>query len=704
MALTDWIASKLPDRALLTEANKRSFVLGPGVVNPADEAFGHDASKFSPEEYGNYIATSNGVYACATQRAQYLASLPLKLYKKNSKGERTEVTSGSLFDLTHKVNPYWSLNRLMQMTELARCLWGQSYWFLERGQNSRGEPQEIWWGRPDRVMVIPDPINYIRGYAYNPLIGTLPIAYEPQEVIWSKFPNPIDEYSGLSPLAAARLSADYASAAMLSNKRLFDNGIQAGGVIAPKTKDNSEIGLFTETQAREIEKVLDRRMRGVDKAHGWSVLRFDADMKPLGLAPKEAEFLGGMRLALEDIARAYHWPIDLIGGQRTYENVDAAMKAAWTNCVLPEAAEIAADMTEQLLPMFPGQADEAEFDHSNVHVLQDDETKIWVMDSDQIAKGAVTINEWRQAHGLLEVEWGDAPQWWLQMQQVQAPAPPNTEQPTANGTQPQTQATVAQYGRAARANRSTPAFGSDEHRALWERAVKRVNTGETQIKAMAVDLFERQRSSVINRLKQSGRSAEQVAKEPFDMAQWVREFRQASRPVIKRVVKDAATQAIKDLGISLAFDIDQPAVARFIERRAQRFAQQVNETTWQQLRDSLAEGFDQGEGVDQLMERIDSIMGDKIRSSSETIARTESLGANSGADIEVYRQSGVVTGRTWISAFALRTREDHAAAHGQTVGLDEQFDIGGVMTDGPGLSGVADVDINCLCTTIPEVG
>lgn len=695
MSLLTWLTSKLPDRLLLSEAGRRSFVLGPSVVNPVDMAFGHDQSEFAPLEYGEYIATSNGVYACATQRAQYLASLPLKLYKVNLQGQRTEVTQGSLYELTKKVNPHWSFNRLVQMTELARCLWGQSFWFLERGTNARGEPQEIWWGRPDRVAVVPDPVNYIRGYMYNPLTGTMPVNYQPQEVIWSKFPNPIDEYAGLSPLAAARLSADYASSAMLSNKKLFDNGIQAGGVIVPKTKDNSEIGLFTQTQAGEIEKVIDRRMKGVDKAHSWSVLRFDADLKPLGMNPKDAEFLGGLRLALEDIARAYHWPIDLIGGQRTYENVDAAMKAAWTNCVLPEASEIAADITEQLLPMFPGQADVAEFDASGVHVLQDDHTKVWAMWADQIVKGAKTINEYRAAQGDEPVAWGDAPQWYQQAQST-----PYTEQPATQPDQPQTQAATVTN---VRQNRSCPAFGSDDHRQVWERAVARINTGEKQIKAMTVDLFERQRASVIARLKSSGRTAQQAAEEPFDMAQWVKEFRVSARPVIKRVVKDAAQQTAKDLSIKLAFDVDQPAVARFIEKRAQRFAVKVNETTWNELKQSLGDGFNAGEGVEKLMARVESIMGDRIRSSAETIARTESLGANSGADIEVYRQSGVVSGRTWISAFALRTREDHSNAHGQTVSLDEQFNIGGTLTDGPGLSGVADVDINCLCTTIPEV-
>lgn len=691
MTLQTWIASKLPDHALLIEAQRRSFVLGKAVVNPSDEAWGHDSSEFGPEEYGNYIATSNGVYACATQRAQFLASLPLKFYKVQASGKRIEVTSGPLIALMQKVNPFWTLNRLMQMTELARCLWGQSFWFLERGKSGKGQPQEIWWGRPDRVSVIPDTVNYIAGYSYEPLTGVQPLDYGPQEVIWSKFPNPLDEYSGLSPLAAARLSADYASSAMKSNKLLFDNGIQAGGFVAPKGDT-----IFDATKAREAERIIDQRMKGVDKAHRWSVFTFDAEFKSLGVSPKDAEFINGMALALEDIARAFKWPLDLIGGtNRTYANVSEARKAAWTGCVLPEAAEIASDISEQLLPMFPGQADICEFDSSGVHELQEDKQSMWTMWSGQIEKGAKTINEYRAEQGLEPVPWGDS--WWAPL----AVAPIRDGSPAQpEPTLPATQAATVSHQRI---NQRAPEYGSADHERISRRAVERIEQGQAPIRAMVVDLFERQRSSVINRLKQSGRTAEQAADEPFDQAQWVKEFRTSARPVLKKVVQSAAEDTIKNMGIGLAFDVSQPAVARFIERRAQRFAQRVNETTWDALKKSLGEGFDAGEGVNKLMERIDTIMDDRIRSSSETIARTESLGANSGADLEVWRQSEVVTGRTWISAFALRSREDHTAAHGQTVDLDAQFDIGGVLTDGPGLSGVAEIDINCLCTTIPEV-
>lgn len=703
MAFTNWLASKLPDRALLQEAQKRAFVIGAGVVNPADETFGHDTSMFSPEEYGNYIATSNGVYACVTQRAQYLASLPLKFYRVKPGGEKVEVTSGKLVELMTKVNPFWSGNRLLQMTEMARCLWGQSFWFLERGETGKQPPQEIWWGRPDRVSVVPDRVNYLKGFFYNPLTGTQALPYMPGEVIWSRFPNPIDEYSGLSPLAAARLSADYATDALKSNRNLFKNGIMSGGVICPKG-DN----LFDQTKSQEIEKVLERRFQGVDKAHRWSVFTFDVEAKSFGFNPKEAEFLGGLAWSLEDIARTYKWPLDLIGGtQRTYANVSEARKAAWTGCVLPEAAEIAADMTEQLLPMF-NEADLAEFDSSGIPELQEDKHTSWQMWGDQIVKGAKTINQYRESIGDEPVPWGDA--WWASpalapITSAELPEPETTP-PTEQDNQDQSDQdmpdeTMQQSGNAQ--HKRAIVFGSPEHETISARATQRVEKGQKQIQRMAVALFERQRASVISRLEKSGRTAEQVASDPFDMAQWVKEFRTAARPVLKGVMADAVKDAFEGTGITFSFDINKPETARFIEQRAQRFAKQVNETTWNDLKASLSEGFNAGEGVEKLKERIESIMGDKIRSSSETIARTESLGATSGGDLMAWRDSGVVKGKRWISAFALRSRQSHMDAHNQTVGLDEDFSIGGVTMSAPGLSGVADEDINCLCTMVPEV-
>ena len=45
-----------------------------------------------------------------------------------------------------------------------------------------------------------------------------------------------------------------------------------------------------------------------------------------------------------------------------------------------------------------------------------------------------------------------------------------------------------------------------------------------------------------------------------------------------------------------------------------------------------------------------------------------------------------------------RVRESHRDAHGQTVALDDDFDVGGATGPMPGNLGAAEEDINCRCT------
>jgi len=673
----------------------RAFVLGPLVVERSDEAWGHPIEEWAPAEYGQYIATSNGVYACATQRAQFLSSLPLALYKLNARGDRSQVTGGPLYSLLKKVNDFWTFNRLIEMTELSLCLWGQAFWFLERGDSGVQTPSEIWWGRPDRVRVIPHPERYIAGYYYLPLNGVREVAYRPSEVLWIRLPNPNDEYAPLSPLAAARLAADYASAGMKSNKNLFDNGIQMGGMVSPRAGQT-----FTDEQAKAIEEAIKRRFQGVDKSHKWAVFRFDAEVKPVGFNPKEAEFLGGLKWSLEDICRAYHWPIDLVGGQRTYENYNSALKAAWENCVLPQGKFISTEITEQLLPMFPNQADVAEFDASEIGVLQEAEGAQWTRAKEQIGAGVIVINEWRDEQGLKPVPWGDV--WWApanllpvdsgEVAPVAAPAAPaaqaGQEQPPAGG-----QAGVTH------AQTRVVEYGSDEHQRLFARFVRRTTGYEKQVTRVTVDLFRRQQDSVLARLKQrAARSVEDAADEPFDMAQWIKSFRTEARPVLLTIVEDAGQQALEDLALTMAFDVAQPAVARFLERRAQRFAQRVNETTWERLKSSLQEGIATGENIAQFEQRVLDVMAERIRSTPETIARTEVNGAANGGTLEAWRQSDVVATKTWLAGLDDRTRQTHVDAHGQTRKLDEDFEVGAGRGPAPGQIGLAEEDIDCRCS------
>ena len=861
-----------------TESVARAFVTGPGAV-PDQSSMTNYLAGFGLEpesrvDYGEYIRTSNAVYTAARLRSSLLSSMPIVAYRVAADGRRDKVTAGPLVELLSKVNPFWTFQRLVEMTELSLCLWGSAYIFLDRGTNRRAAPRELWWARPDKVTVVPDKANYVSHFLYEVGSDQPPIRFERDEVVWLRYPNPLDEFDGLSPLASAAIAADTSRAAMISNAAMFRNGLQMAGVVQPANGQT-----LTEEQARGLEQSMARRFKGADKAHRWGVLRFEAKFQPLSVTPKDAEYLGSLRWSLEEICRAYGVPLDLVGGERTYANQHDARIAVWTDTILPEARFIATELTEQLLPLFPNAADLIEFDSSGVSVLQDAEAAKWAIEKEKIDAGILLPNEWRASKGLDPVPWGDA--WWAptaggglgpvtgalppiapnqqiafggltvnELRQSQgldpvpwgdvwwAPAgslpvvsgdlpegsppsenvgelPPIEDEPiddtpddldddgrsvravadidlrptesvaavarralawkeegrpggTAVGlaranqlanrerVSPETIARMVSFfarhevdkqaegfsdgedgfpspGRVAwdlwggdpgrawaerkrdqivaeqEAGRSVPVvareFGDAAHIARFAAHVRAVEDDEREFGDAVADLMRRQRQAVMARVRseRSGRNVTDAAENPFDLPRWIREFRVVMRPIYRKIARGAGQTGLDEVGVGIAFDVLDPQFVRFMERQVQRFAEEVNQTTWEDLRKSLAESIEAGEDINQAMARVDDVMGSRIRSSAEIIARTEVNTAYNGGQVEGWRQSGTVGGKRWSSSLDARVRDAHAAAHDQTVALDEPFVVDGEEGMHPGDFPSARNVANCRCSMVPIV-
>jgi HK97 family phage portal protein len=384
-----------------------SWPIGAQGVSIGDQSSGHDQSTFTPDSYGEYIATSAEVYAAAHLRARQMSQLEL-LFFRGRRAEKVEVTRGPVPALFQNVNPFWTLNRLLRMDELSMCLFGQSVWAVNRPGG--GDPEEIWWLKGSRVRPVPHPTKYVSRFLYEPVMGGQPISFSPEEIVWFRYPNPIDEFSPLSPLAAARLAADTASAMMQANRNIFTNGLQMSGIVVPA----GDKVTFSADQAKELELDLTERFKGVDKAHKWAVLRYEASVKDVGITPKDAEFVNGLNLTMRQVCNAYAIPSPLLNDleHATLANAREFKLLLWENGLVPDAELRAADIEEQLLPMFgraPGRPtpDHCEWDYSRIPALQESMSDAWARDRQAIEVGALTINEVRKARGLPPVEWGD---------------------------------------------------------------------------------------------------------------------------------------------------------------------------------------------------------------------------------------------------------------------------------------------------------
>jgi HK97 family phage portal protein len=385
------------------EQLQRAWPVGKGELIAPDYAYGHDDAQFSPEEYGDYAATSNDIYTVITTRARLMSGLQLRFYRGRG-SDKVEDTDHQAVKLFSYVNPFWTGERLARMDEMCMGLWGESYWALE---GPKGRPSEIWWLKPSRVRPVPDESGYISGFKYHSVSGEI-LHFEPHEIDWYRYPNPIDEFSPLSPLAAARLAADTSTAMTKSNERLFSKGLQIAGLIVPPADKVT----FTTEQAEDLERALEKRLSGADKAHKWAVLRYEAQFKQLAITPKDAEFVAGMGLSFRHVCRAYGMQSALLNDleNATLANATAFERIEWTRALKPDAEFRAAEIREQYLPRFGGsRPDWCEYDFTQVPSLQESETESWAREAQALDRGAITINEWRKSKGKPPVPWGDQP-------------------------------------------------------------------------------------------------------------------------------------------------------------------------------------------------------------------------------------------------------------------------------------------------------
>ena len=347
--------------------------------------------------YGEYYARSPDVYAAVKLRAESVARPPLLVRKRDASGTSVPVGHDHPVQrLIDSVNSWWTRVDLLVATETYLCLWGAAYWFLGHSDKGSGEPDEIWALRPDRVRVVRDPGKYVAGFVYTENGREFPML--PEEVVWFRYFNPLEEFAGLSPLAPARLTADMGMDALRFNREFFRNGAQPQDIVFRAH------GQVTDEQVAAFYSRLDARFTGPQRAQrpivtgeGWEVQR-------LGINHRDMEWLAGMRWSLEGVARVYGIPLPLLEdfSHATFANVREARRLFWEKTVVPELVFLEATIAEGLLPRLGPQAQglEIAFDLSAIEALSETETERTRRHVALVQAGIMTVEEVRRERGL----------------------------------------------------------------------------------------------------------------------------------------------------------------------------------------------------------------------------------------------------------------------------------------------------------------
>ena len=366
----------------------------------ASAGVGSGGEGWARPEYGRYMATSPSVYAAVRLRSEAITRPPLRVYRTEATGRRVLVEpSHPVTRLLERVNPWYTRADLWRATEIYLCLWGAAFWAIERGED--GQP-ELWPLRPDRMAVIPDRRRYVRGFVYRGAVEQ--VAYTPDEIVWLRYFNPLEEMAGLSPLAPARLSADMGHEGLHFNRHLLRNSARPDFLLLTNQEMN-------DAELEDFYARWEQRYQGTGNAHRPAVASAVRDVKTLGLSHRDIDFIQGLRWSLEEVSRTYGVPKLLLGDfeRATYANVQASERMFWRNTVVPEVKFLEDQLNRSLLPKLGYPQLTVEFDLSVIEALQEDENSRVQRETQLLDRGVLTINEVRRERNLPEVPWGDAP-------------------------------------------------------------------------------------------------------------------------------------------------------------------------------------------------------------------------------------------------------------------------------------------------------
>ena len=365
--------------------------------------------------YQSYSTNGYGrnelVYACIFERAESLPQSRLRVYADGPDIGGRALEDHRLRRLIARPNPTMTEYQFFELSVTYLDLSGNCFWLIQRGRD--GLPTELWPLRPDLVRIYPttNPRVYSYGYVIDPT-GNVSASSEivpipDGDIIHVKYPNPLDPYFGQPPLRAAARSVAMDNAATDFVDTLLRNSAVPGAVVTT-----------IEAVDQDLTDRLRARWRATFGGSGRGDVAFlqqGMDVKALGMNLRDLEF-PDLRAETESrICSTFKVPPILVGAKvgldrSTFANYREARVSLWEESIMPLQRRFSDAVEAQLLPEFMGTGRarvRLAWDNSEVLALREGERDRWERTTNALARGGITLNDFRRSVGLDTVGAGD---------------------------------------------------------------------------------------------------------------------------------------------------------------------------------------------------------------------------------------------------------------------------------------------------------
>ncbi len=307
---------------------------------------------WSPRDYGALAregyAKNPVVHRAVRLISEAAASVPLVLFDGDS-----ELDDHPMLDLLRRPNGQEIAADFLESVYGHLLVSGNAY--LEQVPVG-GEPRELYALRPDRVKVVPGVGGWPEAFDYTVSGRTIRLAAEGDPVPavrHLKLFHPLNDHYGFAPIEAAQMSLDIHNAAASWNKALLDNAARPSGALVYGAGDALNL---SPDQFDRLKEELESGYQGARNAGRPLLLEGGLDWKPMGLTPKDMDFIEAKNQAAREIALAFGVPPMLLGipGDNTYSNYQEAGRAFWRGAVLPLVKRTSHHLAAWLGPAWDG--------------------------------------------------------------------------------------------------------------------------------------------------------------------------------------------------------------------------------------------------------------------------------------------------------------------------------------------------------------
>ena len=266
------------------------------------------------------------VWAGVFRPSAVLAQLPVHVLRRGPSGKREKVPNHSVaYVLNERFNPEMPAFVGKQTLITHALLWGNGYAEIER--DNAGRVLWLWPIEPQRVIPKRDQDGRLYYEVQND--ATAPTELRPEDMIHIRGLS-LDGISGLSPVRTAQQSMGIALAQETHAAAFFGNGASVGNVVRVK-------GAAKPDMIKRMREQFEGLYRGASKAHRTVFLDDDADIKELGVSPKDSQLIEGRKFSVAEMGRLLNVQPHIIGDldRATNNNIEQQSREFLTLALSP---------------------------------------------------------------------------------------------------------------------------------------------------------------------------------------------------------------------------------------------------------------------------------------------------------------------------------------------------------------------------------